>query len=1586
MKRVLTLLISIMMLFVSVASYHVPVFADEEVSVSEETVEVAEQEEPKQEEEFEVPAEETAAEENEEELPSEESSEETPVSEEAEPVTETETEVEEEVKEEAAPEEEVQEELPGEEQEISIEDLTPDMAATRVKVVVGDGSIYLCIGDNTASSQTAWIADAWNKHGYIEFLDQQGSLAASYTIFSQTGNKDIYLSTFYFYTHRHALSIDVRQLIDDKLKNGTYTIKVYVPGYSTYVENVDVAAVLGVNLSKDVTAEPVVSFDASGNMIIDSTDKVWLKKLAAATNRYDSPEKNNGYGHLDAKTDYLGGGYISIDGHVLQNSKTIEKIEDGTVSTVNGLLEYTYKYINPENDVVQYTYDADKGQIIIPKAVLDVYGIGPGKHALEFSAENYDVYYVEDTVEFEESKIEAYVDELGELRIVASGTGRDDFIQKLTHSADTRTCYIEVKKDGKTGRIVYPAISSTHTDTASVSGNAIKKAFDNTLSGAAEVVIKASSYDKITKTVEFPYIISESKADDGSFLVLSVPKTFMVDTAQSVTWNVFKKAGSSYTAYDEDELEVTKNGNKITLKANGFGTYRLESIVGGVTDTLDMQVTAEGLKVTAPAKAEGVVDVPAKMEGAKATVLVNGVEQDVTSALVYSSDNTEVATVDGEGNIYFWDKGTVNIIASIGEVSATTKYTVYMYDKTADLEYTLTRAKDGTTVKADQLETGERYLVSLKAGDKDVSRSDLSLKSASTAIAATTGNAIRTEKAGKVKITATVKDTAERKLEIPLTISDKIYTKLSLELFGDTPTQQEYIDGVLNVAMDAADAIDKTYSLIATGTGTGGDEDTYYNIKTVKYTSLDTKVATVSSDGIVTIKGPGETKITAQIATNPKEMDPVTCDVVLRVTDFTPRLETDKITVNKYSTYGTTVGLHPAYFESDVTNDIKSVSIASPDYEVSYDDGVLGLRVKEDKMETVKSGKTTLTVETKADKKYEFEIAITVTNKLPSISAKTSGTFNTVTGENSLGMEYSSKEVADIDQIRVEFENDWASFNESENVYELKDPEVKTGVAKFYFDGYRKPVEKKVAFKTVKKASGYKLSSSSVTVYGEAGSQKDVTVLLYGPDQYVVYEGEIISAVGKSGKAYEVEGPDISGAVTIHMDSVQADTIVLTYKGEDWPGSLDLKLGVKVSDKLPTVKLAKSTATVNKKYSLLLSVPYTLSAASEEVSRIEVIDTETGEEFTGFTQTIVARNNFAFFVGDLAKDSYKLTINPYIENGGEEVALKPVALALKVSSADPKVTLTSSSLKFNKNYARSEFFRLGVKSVSAAYDMAAMTGISKVEPENIVVATFDEEEGNIYFTLNDEAPVGKHTVYLYPEINRQESETPIKLSVTVSEKIASAKMSVKGTLNPLDAGSAATGTVKLSDVSAAIDSIELADDSKFDIDYTGEEYIITLKDPANTPDGTIKEKATYHLALDEVVEGEISVKVARKAPKVKANPSTLAIYDKTNTGIISAYGKLEYDIEGAQIDHYEIDGNYPVETDGSETIVDLGAYKMILTEAGAVYVEVKDPSLIKSGSSVSVTILIHWSGDMGPKFKTSKVKLTIKDVGYVKAK
>ena len=221
-------------------------------------------------------------------------------------------------------------------------------------------------------------------------------------------------------------------------------------------------------------------------------------------------------------------------------------------------------------------------------------------------------------------------------------------------------------------------------------------------------------------------------------------------------------------------------------------------------------------------------------------------------------------------------------------------------------------------------------------------------------------------------------------------------------------------------------------------------------------------------------------------------------------------------------------------------------------------------------------------------------------------------------------------------------------------------------------------------------------------------------------------------------------------------------------------------------------------------------------------------------------------------------------------------------------------------------------------------------------------------------------------------------DKPIKLTVNISDKAATFKGTMKGNFNPLSVYRTTYATFKYSNVVGTIKDIKINENAcpaaikgAFEIEdyWPGDDIVFLTMTDVSVPDGSYVLPITLVLedADSSTFDGELKVTVKRQAPKVTTSPKTIEVFDTTNNRTYYAYLQMN-DIYGT------------IKDVSAYIDKDTGAYTIDVDNGGYITVTLVDASKLKTGSTQTAVITINWEGDLGPKLKTTTLKLSIKDV------
>ena len=518
-------------------------------------------------------------------------------------------------------------------------------------------------------------------------------------------------------------------------------------------------------------------------------------------------------------------------------------------------------------------------------------------------------------------------------------------VTKISLSASTL-----LTKVGRTEKIT-ATVTPTNADNRAVTWS----------SSAPTVASVDQSGNIIAKSVGNATITVTAKDDSGVTATCWVNVTDIKVTGitlNKTTLNIKTGATEQLTAKvqptDATNSKVTWSSNEptvaevdqtgmITAKKEGSAVITVTAQDGsGKTATCQVNVTdikVSGITLSASTLAMQTEDV-------KQLSVTNITPANATNkALKWESKNTWVATVDESGNVTAKNPGEATITvtaADKGGAQAICKVTVTERTapviKVTQIQLSQTRAS---------LIEGKELQLTATVLPTDATNQSLTWSSSVEGVATVdpTGK-VTAIKAGTTVITATAKDDSgiSASCTVQVTVPTVKVTGITLN-----KTTASVVKG-------------KTVALTATVT-----PDTATD-KTIKWTTSNKNVATVSTDGVVTAVAAGTAIITATAA------DDSGVKATCKITVTNPVIKVTKVTLNKTTASvvkGKTLTLTATVTPTNATN--KNVTWKSSNTKIATVDG-------NGKVTAVAAGTATITCTAKADKSKSATCKITVTN------------------------------------------------------------------------------------------------------------------------------------------------------------------------------------------------------------------------------------------------------------------------------------------------------------------------------------------------------------------------------------------------------------------------------------------------------------------------------------------------------------------------------------------------------------------------------------------------------------------------------
>ena len=387
-----------------------------------------------------------------------------------------------------------------------------------------------------------------------------------------------------------------------------------------------------------------------------------------------------------------------------------------------------------------------------------------------------------------------------------------------------------------------------------------------------------SAVEKEDADIDWDDIVTDAEVTrqlvgDCTFPTLTV----MPDAAaNSVRYTSSNEAVATIDPVSGDITRLAVGSTTITAKIEGDETYK------NVYDTYKLTIVDDRAEVAiafSPASATGYIRRADEFTWPAVSVKVNGVESDdARAAVVFSSSNEEVMSIGSDYTDHnFLSYGTANIIASIPAdneaykpVTATCAITV--------LRDEVTLAFDKATAEAAVFVPFDEPQLTIEPNDPDVT-SAVTYKSSAPDVAsvdAATGE-VTVNKTGTTVITASYAGDA---LFAPA--ADASYT-LTVSDNRPTPSITWSCGAEMSYALGAGeDFVSPTLTI--SGEGVVSDDV----MALLSFETSNEAVATVSTAGVVEVKGEGTAVISATVPNGDATYAPVTASFTLTVTNSNP--------------------------------------------------------------------------------------------------------------------------------------------------------------------------------------------------------------------------------------------------------------------------------------------------------------------------------------------------------------------------------------------------------------------------------------------------------------------------------------------------------------------------------------------------------------------------------------------------------------------------------------------------------------------------------------------------------------------------
>lgn len=966
------------------------------------------------------------------------------------------------------------------------------------------------------------------------------------------------------------------------------------------------------------------------------------------------------------------------------------------------------------------------------------------------------------------------------------------------------------------------------------------------------------------------YLVSGSK--------LALSAWSMPEEKKTSVWWSLAEGGSNYASIDSKGVLTARtvySAQQVTVIAQPYdGSEQVTKTIWILPKTTGLGLLLDGGPLGSTLNVD---QAQTKTLQLSAKVYPDGALQEVS----WSSSNESVARVDETGLVTLAKPGTVVIQAATKDGSKlTAQVTLNVTYLDANSKLTLVGE-----VPQPGLEPGQTVQLTLW-GEAAIEAENVvfSVPSNQSAMGSIDGSGLFTagSTAGNVTVTAALKDD-------PLGRSASITIPV-LPMQAHTVLAVPVLDGVGQVTQR-----DGIYEAIFRQTEVEGGYRFRLRVQAQNYqgqplsgkfvyTTTDASIAKVSADGLVTVQKGAEGL--CAIGVRAADALGTGTEVWVSVRDYSPRLETNKLTVNSALEEGCSLVLAASY-----GNDIENVFLSDGRFSCSWEEDKLTISAKE----SLKNGTYPMTLEVVcADNMYKYTLFVKVTKTLPKVTVKQTEKFNLFYQDSSAELKINvagnlpfNYEFRDNTDFRLDIFDDEARLYFADPQNAPAKPDTKATL-RLWLEGYREPVDVKLSIATVNKGPKVTTAVKASTLNTALTTSNTLRVRLNDPEP-----GSMEAWSGTEGIEAVIDGCDLC----LTLSEVKNTTATVYLRDTNWAQPIKLTHKITVTDKLPTLKAASalkldSLFTQTEAWTELVLSQGNLSLVTAELTPAAKKGTAAKEESDKLSVTydpdaclIVAR------IADPDKapkaGTYSFNCTGILENGGE---IPGGVVKVTVVAAKPKVKLSASSVKLNKALNGWERAEIPV-TVTGNNRVVDFEGL----PEGM---TYNEDTGKLTVMLSEEtASGGSYGLCPVVESNEtgQRAKLPTKVSFKVqvytSDKLA-VSLSAKGKLNTLDPESSIAYTVtKVSNCLNPVEGVSLdgTDGDKFqvELDTTSAKPVVRLQMLPGQSYATnvgYKVQFRFFVADREVLSPMQTVKLTQAALKVTA-PKSL-VYFQAQTGTL----------------------------------------------------------------------------------------------------
>lgn len=597
-------------------------------------------------------------------------------------------------------------------------------------------------------------------------------------------------------------------------------------------------------------------------------------------------------------------------------------------------------------------------------------------------------------------------------------------------------------------------------------------------------------------------------------------------------------------------------------------------------------------------------------------------------------------------------------------------------------------------------------------------------------------------------------------------------------------------------------------------------------------------------------------------------------------------------------------------------------------------------------------------------------------------------------------------------------------------VKDEKGKNVTSGYIYLYYEGYddSEVVKKKISISTCDTAPSYVLKTTSATASKYKENQEFELQLVDKKTKKQVLD---LSGLADDGLTFDSSSKGTTPE--LFKDQLTTNTeknaIVLQVNGTPFNGKAVINVQLEAwSRPLKYTFSLKATNTLPKGILSAQSVTLNQNCRSQEAVLKVTVD-QRDAAIAGFVEGSLIYTGNKKYAADAAKlmdemtvdsdgtihislpadtikdTTYGFKIAPAVrfEESDEPIALKEIAFKVVVNSKLPTIKLKSSSFSLNAAYPGAETIQTTytLSNIPADSDcsvdtsMVVLTAVNEKsqDAKNLIGklnVAFDEN-GKVSVSLKEGSKIFKNFSYDYyvNDLVVMIGSDPVKLDrfkIKVKgsvDKKPAVSVSAKGTINSLDRNSAITFTAKVSNISCAIEDVDIwefdttngknnyfldEDGNKTSAHFIARQIdgktVVTVKDE---DDVILKAGTSYKVQLvykltgiadKQYVTKEITIKPKQTLPKIKTDKTSAYIYAG------QSLGTRKVDIAITKTDLKDVEIEDVVFADGTSDLVKK-AYRVTYDPAtGKATLTLVNPALITIGSKQTIKMEVKYKYQM----------------------